>query len=316
MMITIPLVFCFDDNWLLAAGVCLTSLLENAKKDTFYDVFILHATDATFQKSGTLEKLTSIYDNFKLSYRSVGSQFKEGFEIRGITNSTYFRLLIPEVVPEYDKIMYHDVDVIFQDDLSEIFLKTDMSNSYVAGVVSPGGLVKHTREKREKLGLNWKEYILAGNIIMNAKMMRNDGIVDLFKKEVATSQYEYQDMDILNIVCKGKIKTLSPVFCGTIEVFKLAAKKENQPLYALSELGKIHNKGVIHYNGPKPWDGWCPNFDIWWEYYRRSVFFDPTYYFDFYTSKYDELDRLGEAKLMKLLLRRIAKRLNVLKIKK
>lgn len=309
----IPIVFCFDDNWTLPAGVCLTSLLENARKDTFYDIFILHAADATFPKSGSLEKLTTVYDNFKLTYRCIGEQFGAGFQIRGITSSTYFRLLIPEVIPEYDKIMYHDVDVIFQDDLTDIFISTKIDKFYVAGVVSPGGLKVKARAKRERLGLNWEEYILAGNIIINSKMMRENGIVDKFKKEVKSSQYEFQDMDILNIVCKGMIKKLPPVFCGTIEVFKLAANKEKQQLYSLPELERMHRKGIIHYNGPKPWNGWCPNFDIWWEYYRRSVFFDPKYYFDFYIAKGREMEMLGEIKLFKLLLRRIAKRLNFIK---
>ncbi|MBL1407270.1 glycosyltransferase family 8 protein [Sphingobacterium faecale] len=309
----IPVVFCFDDNWALAAGVCLTSLLANAKEDTFYDIFILHAANATFPRDGNLEKLGFAFDNFKLTYRSVGSEFEGGFEIRGITNSTYFRLLIPEMIPEYDKIMYHDVDVIFQDDLSSIFLDTDMNGFYVAGVVSPGGLSEHVREKRRKLGLDWKDYVLAGNIIINAKMMREDGVVDMFKKEVATSQYEHQDMDILNIVCKGKIKKLPPVFCGTVEIFRLAANMEAQSLYDLTELVKVIDKGIVHYNGVKPWIGWCSNFDIWWEYYRESVFFDAKFYFDFYISKANEVNSIGELKLLKLMLRRIARRCNLIK---
>ena len=42
-MRTIPILFTFDDKLVLAAGVCITSLLENAAPDTFYDIFILHS---------------------------------------------------------------------------------------------------------------------------------------------------------------------------------------------------------------------------------------------------------------------------------
>ncbi|TDQ77990.1 glycosyltransferase family 8 protein [Sphingobacterium yanglingense] len=308
----IPVVFCFDDNWLLPAGVCISSLLENAGSNTFYDIFILHDDAATYPNSKWLDCLYGKYTNFSIKYRSVGNEFHDAFQIRGITVAAYYRLLIPELIPEYNKIMYHDVDVIFREDLSRIFNEADLGGNYIAGVVSPGFFNEKASKNRSEMGLTPEKYILSGNLIFNSELLRKDEIVSLFKIE-AQKDYIHQDMDVINLVCKERISYLSPVFCGTIELFKLAANKEDQPLYTLLELEEMQSNGIVHYNGPKPWNGWCPNFDIWWEYYRKSVFFDPAYYFEFYTSKYDELDKLGEVKLIKLLLRKIAKRLNIIK---
>lgn len=61
--------------------------------------------------------------------------------------------------------------------------------------------------------------------------------------------------------------------------------------------------GIFHYNGPKPWKQYCVNFDIWWEYYRNSPFYDKEYYFDFYNTKQDEIERLTLVRRLKLLLR-------------
>lgn len=305
----IPIVFCFDDNWEMPACVCLTSLLENAQEDTFYDIFILYDEKCRYVSHTKIKTLSSVYPNCKITFRSVGNPFEEAFEIRGINVSTYYRLLIPELIPEYDKIMYHDVDVIFRQDLYAIYNQTDMEDYYVAGVVSSAGLNSIGRGKRGKLGLDWKKYILAGNIILNSKKIREDNLVEKFKHEVRTSQYEYQDMDIINIVCKGKIKRMPPVFCGTIGIFELAAHKTEQILYSLEELEEVQSKGTIHYNGPKPWKTWCPNFDIWWEYYRKSVYYDPQYYFDFYIGKLDEMKNMREIELLKLLYYRIKRRL-------
>ncbi|UIR56008.1 glycosyltransferase family 8 protein [Sphingobacterium sp. SRCM116780] len=299
----IPIVFCFDDNWEMPAGVCITSLLENANIDTFYDIFILYSSQSTFVQYDRLSALMNRYKNCKITYRSVGNQFEKAFQIRGITNSTYFRLLIPELIPEYDKIMYHDVDVIFRQDLAEIFESTDLTDFYVAGVTSPGGLNEGVKKDRLKLGLDSKDYILAGNIIFNNALLRQDGIVELFKKEVQTSQYQFQDMDIINIVCKGKTKRMAPVFCATIQIFNLAANQVKQDYYSLTELKEAEKMGIVHYNGPKPWVKYCPNFDIWWEYYRRSIFFDSKYYFDFFNDKIDEYDRLSLKKRIKILVR-------------
>lgn len=299
----IPVVFCFDDNLLLPAGVCINSLLQHAHKNTFYHIFILHDSNCAFPQSGYLDKLSSTYKKCEIEYRCIGAEFKDAFQIRGITSPTYYRLLIPEIVPEYDKIMYHDVDVIFRTDLSEMFESTDLTDSYLAGVVAPLFVDQEMQEYVVRIGLNPLHYVLAGNIIMNAKKMRDDGVVEVFKNKVSHSSYKYQDMDILNIVCKEKIKHLPPAFCGTIEMFELIAHRVENIVYSQMELDQLEENGTVHYNGPKPWQEWCPNLDIWWEYYRKSPFYDPQFYFEFYRDRQHDIDKMTLKKRVKLLLR-------------
>lgn len=299
----IPVVFCFDDNLLMPAGVCLSSLLFHANDTTFYHIFILHDKDCVFPSTGYLEKLTHVYPNCIIEYRCVGEEFKNGFQIRGITQATYYRLLIPEIVTEYDKLMYHDVDVIFRTDLSSVFEQTDLTESYLAGVVAPSFMDLEMQAYIKGLELDPLQYVLAGNIIMNVKKMRDDRIVPLFKKAVGQSSYKYQDMDILNLVCKGQIKYLPPTFCGTIEIFKSIAHPVDTVIYKQEDLKQLDINGIVHYNGPKPWMDWCPNLDIWWEYYRKSPFYDPQHYFDFYSNKRNENDDMSLKKRIKLLVK-------------
>lgn len=299
----IPLVFCFDDSLELPAGVCLTSLLENANDNTFYEIFILHSDYNSFHLNRSLKQLENKYPNCRITFRSVGNSFKGAYEIRGITTAAYYRLLIPELIPEYDKIMYHDVDVIFRRDLAEVFLETDIDDFYMAGVIATESLDVEVRRKRERLGLDWLTYIQSGCIIINSKKLREDSIVNLFKNEVASSKYEYQDMDIINLVCKGKLKTMAPAFNVTVEVSQLAACHVQQPFYTQSELQIAQKIGTIHYNGAKPWREYCVNFDYWWEYYRKSIFYDPKFYFEFYFSKLNYLDELTLWKRIKVLAR-------------
>lgn len=297
----IPVVFCFDDNLLMPAGVCINSLLLHAHDTTFYHIFILHDRDCTFPDTGYLDQFTSTYPNCTIEYRCVGSDFKEAFQIRGITQATYYRLLIPEIVTEYDKLMYHDVDIIFRTDLSQLFEQTDLTNSYLAGVVAPSCMDIEMQQYIKGLGLDPLKYVLAGNIMMNVKKMREEGVVNLFRKMVVASSYKYQDMDILNLVCKHHIKTLPPAFCGTIEMFKLMAYRIETTIYTQEELAELDLNGIVHYNGPKPWNEWCPNLDIWWEYYRKSPYYDPQYYFDFYMNKRKEQDNMPLKSRIKLL---------------
>lgn len=301
----IPIVFCFDSNLELQAGVCITSLLLNAKSETFYDIFILHGEQCSFENS-KLNKLPLIFGNCKIQYRCVGNAFESAFEIRGITIATYYRLLIPEIILEYDKIIYSDVDVIFRNDLSDIYANTDMDGCYVGGVVDASYFRPDHRNYIEKtLKLSYTEYIYAGNMILNLPLLRQDNIVESFIGAVTNSVYKYQDMDIINIVCKGKIRRMPPLFCFSSDIAKYSADMSETPLYTLDELMDAQTEGIVHYTGPKPWWGWCPNFDIWWEYYRRSIYFNPKVYCDFYVNQQSnaDLDCLSLWKRIKILIR-------------
>lgn len=295
----IPIAFCFDDNLRLPAGVCIYSLLENAKIDTFYDIFILHDEQCKFPKSGFFENLYNRFSNFKLTYRQVGDQFRNAFEIRGITVAAYYRLLIPELIPEYDVIMYHDVDIIFRDDLSDIFLNTQMNNYLIAGVSTPYS--DNTKYVNSIIQVEINEYIASGNLIINSKKMLEDNILSQFK-EVAKKKWIFQDMDVINIVCKGRIKYLPPSFCIVGTTSEILSDS-SQNYYSDDEVQYALEYGIIHYNGAKPWNSWCYNFDIWWEYYRKSIYFDPHYYYKFYDKKLNELDKLSLWKRVKILVR-------------
>lgn len=294
----IPIVFCFDDNLELAAGVCISSLLQHAAPNTFYDIFILHSDTCRFP-FGRLNELPVNYGNCRITYRTVGREFEQAFEVRGITVATYYRLLIPELIPEYDKILYSDVDVIFRNDLADVYLTTDMEGCYVAGVSTPYSDITDYVEKVIKVTID--QYVAAGNLIINSKLIRKEGIVQTLK-DVALKNWKYQDMDTINIVCVGKIKLLPPWFCMTGTTFEIL-NDPNQLYYALEVAEYARKYGIIHYNGPKPWNQYCLNFDIWWEYYRKSIFFDEKFYYHFYLHKMNEYDSFPLWKRIKMVLR-------------
>lgn len=299
----VPIVFAFDNNLILPACVCISSLMMNANKDTFYDIFILCSSKIELDKE-LLKKLLVFYKNCRIQYREVDNTFDSSFEIRGITTPAYYRLLIPELIPEYNKIMYSDVDVIFRSDLFELYDKTEMDGYYMAGVNSLSHLIPDYSDYYIKRGLNPKEIIYSGNLIINSKMILEDGIISEFRKH-SDKSYKFQDMEIINIVCRGKIKFLSPEFCLTTFISKWLVYNENE-LYKLwnkDEIDRTRKQGLIHYNGQKPWKGYCVNFDIWWEYYRKSPFFDEKFYFDFFYNKLNELDQLSLWKRIKILIR-------------
>ncbi len=132
----VPIAFAFDNNLVLPACVCISSLMMNAKEDTFYDIFILHSVKESLRKE-QLDLLPKYYPNCRVQYREVGDTFDYAFEIRGITTPAYYRLLIPELILEYDKVIYSDVDIVFRQDLSQLH-KINLGDNLLAATKDMG----------------------------------------------------------------------------------------------------------------------------------------------------------------------------------
>lgn len=303
-MRTVPIVFAFDNNLIFPACVCIFSLLQNAREDTFYDIFILSSAHKEIDTT-KLNKVITNYLNCRITYKSVDSEFDSSYEIRGITTTAYYRLLIPELIPQYDTILYSDVDVIFRGDLSDIYYNTDIGGCYFAGVDSIAHLIPFLKNYYEvERGIDSIGNIYSGNLIINSREIRKDHIVDKFRQHVE-NKYMLQDMDIINIVCKGKIKYLPPSFCYTTYIADFAVNNRNliKNIWSEEQIQEAQDRGIVHFNGQKPWDGPCINFDIWWEYYRRSPIFDSKYYYQFFNNMLNDYDRLPLLKRIKILLR-------------
>lgn len=298
----VPIVFAFDNNLILPACVCISSLMMNAKEDTFYDIFILHSERVNLEKE-QLDKIPSYYTNCRIQYRLVDDTFDSSYEIRGITTAAYYRLLIPELIIEYDKLIYSDVDIIFRMDLSELF-SINIEPYYLAASHDFGLNIDECGKKYiSSIGVEQGKYLQSGFLIFNTRRMRESHVVDRFRQQ-AQRKFRFQDQDILNIVCKGKIYYLSPKYNMTNYNFMYASRKGDLiKVLSNDDIKSCLRSGNIHYNGQKPWKGYCINFDIWWEYYRKSPFFNEKFYFDFFNNKLDELDKLTLWKRIKILIR-------------
>ncbi len=298
----IPIILTFDGNMSLPSAVCISSLLMSADKDTFYDIFVLHS-DEEPEITG-LDKIKAQFSNFRVQYRSVGDAFRGSYEIRGITYAAYYRLLAPELIPEYDKAVYFDVDMIFRTDLTDLY-SIDLGDNYLGAVLATSFNYEPSAMKyAESVGACPGSYFLSGFLLMNLAKLREDNIVPKFKA-LSAMKYKYQDMDIMNIVCKGRIKALPCSMSMTVGAFYMM---ETDPdffngTYSNVSEDEARNRSNIHYNGPKPWNELCPNFDIWWEYYRKSPIYDSKYYLAFFYNKLNYLDQLSLKKRIKILVR-------------
>lgn len=300
-MKTIPILFTFDQRLLMPAGVCLTSLLESAAPETFYDIYIIHGPGCDFS---ALDVLKEHFGRFSLTCLEVSGEFKGAYEIRGIPETAYYRLLSPELIPQYDKLLYSDVDVIIREDLSKYY-ELDLGENYFAAVDNCSALRPAMQQYISDLGLDYRDkYYYSGNLVINSSLIRRDKLIDRFR-ELAKNDYNQQDMDIINIACNKRFLTLGPVFCLTVQLYGLIVnrRKDMEAIYGAQALDEALDHGIVHYNGAKPWNQACTNMDIWWACYRRSPFFDEKFCQEFWDGLLTMLERLPLIKRLKMVLR-------------
>ena len=113
-----------NNNYLYPAIVYLTSLLDNRANSTFYNIHLLTKGDLT---KDSLDKIKSVindkkYGNnvTKLFIYNLGNDF-EGATTAHLSLSTYYRIALPSLLPNVDKIIYTDSDVINLEDLTEMY---------------------------------------------------------------------------------------------------------------------------------------------------------------------------------------------------
>lgn len=299
-MSIVPIVFAFDDRMMLAAEVCITSLLINACQQTFYEIIVLHEEGRDLTSS-RLGEFPGLFHNCSIRFVSIPDDYAHSYQVRGITSATYYRLLAADMLPEYNQFLYSDVDVIFREDLSSYF-QIDLGKQYFAGVNSVPVMNEDYLKHLHSIGLKPDDgYYYAGNLVVNAAQLRNDGMSKVFLAH-KDKKYLFQDMDIINLTCRGRIMGLPPVFCLTNNYYRaITSHRESlKGYFSDEEMDAAIQRGIVHYNGPKPWEEICLNMDIWWDYYRRSSFFDEQFASEFWFNQSYRLEKMSLLKRIKL----------------
>ncbi len=239
-METINLAFCIDENYVRQAGVALVSLLQN-NPVAHFQVFVF-SSGLSEKGQNKLLKLKRRFKNVSIRFVTVDETAVDNFDltIDYISKETFFRYFIPDLLPNVDKILYLDADVMVRGDITPLW-RTDVSDYYLAGCADR--FIEKGNYKTE-IGLKPEEtYINAGVLLMNLSAMRRAGIGArlVAVTEELRGKIKYQDQDALNIVCRGKIKV-----CDIIYNFAMANFHSHK---------KMAPKAVIvHFTGSKkPW---------------------------------------------------------------
>ena len=244
----IPIFFACDDNFVKYTMVSMRSIMDNTSRDYKYVIHILNTNICDEMKKAVMDMAE---ENFEIRFEDVTdylTSISDKLPIRDYySKTTYFRMFIAEMFPEYEKAIYIDSDTIVNGDISELYLH-DLKDNYV-GAANEQVMIQENvyGEYVEKvLGIDRYHYFNAGLLLINCEQFRKNHVLDQFVDLLHTYNFVVtQDEDYLNLICKDRVLWLEQPW--NTEVFGEIA-------YPESEFKMIHYIMVSkpwHYEGAK-----------------------------------------------------------------
>lgn len=274
----IPIVLAADNKYVPMLGVTIQSILTNACLEDEYHIYVFYTEMDKMhrQRLAFMERKNVQISFVDLTEKMHGIRRESS---NHLSIETVYRLFIPEILQQYDKVLYLDCDLVVHSDIAELY-KTDI-DGYTLGA-APDAYTEVAIEHIEKvLKIPYESAFNAGVLLINTKKFIQDKVkekcFDLLNKDWNREkrQYIYMDQDVLNIVCNGKVRFFSMEWDFQWGCMKFATL---EPIGAFAEEYKQaqENYKIIHFSGgEKPWEypelcgAW-----VYWQYARQSIFYE------------------------------------------
>ena len=261
----IPLVIAFTPNYFIPAATCLLSVFENTESDDRFHIICLLSEELPERLKQKIQLTGG--ERARFSFVNLQGKLSDIYVDEKYTVAASYRLLLPDLLPEYDKVMYIDCDVVVRNNLAKLYRSVELGNNYLAAVFEAP--MDFQEEHLRKIGCDPLAYINSGFLIMNLALLRQENVVEQFIEASKAEYLEFPDQDVLNRVCKNRIVGLPPYY-NSIRTFYLPQYKHFfLRRYTEQDWEAILTHGTVHYTGAKPWNHFTIEFQLWWQCYDR-----------------------------------------------
>ncbi len=260
----IPIFYACDDNFVKYTVVSLQSMKEHASRDQKYCIHVLH-TNISKEMQDVMYAMQD--EQFQIQFDDVTDYLKsisDKLPLRDYySKTTYFRLFIAEMFPEYERAIYIDSDTVVLGDIADLYAY-DLGDNYV-GAAREQAMVQtdvYGTYVEKVLGIDRNAYFNAGLLVINCAQFRKQRVLDQFIELLHVYNFVVtQDEDYLNLICKGQVFWLPRQW--NTEVFGTIAYPEETIC-------------VLHYiMVSKPWHYKdCRMGAYFWEYAKKTVCYD------------------------------------------
>ena len=246
---TINIAYATNHNYFHLFIVSLISLLKNSEYENLNVILLYNnITQYDIQKINQLKDIRYFtIQTFNIESNQFSNYPKENW----ITKESWYRCILADKFPYFDKILYLDTDTIIRKTLLSLW-EINMNNKLIAAVED----VSSSKEKAKNLKLKDNLYINAGVLLINTKEWRRINLFFKINKYVKKNKVYDADQSTLNFLTDKRKIRLNPEF-NFIEVWW----REVNCQYDYDYLELYHEKDptIVHFTGIKPNKENCNN---------------------------------------------------------
>ena len=260
----ISIAYAPDDNYVNQTVVSMKSALEHNEQVEFIIMYSKLSAES-------MQKLGAVGGSLRL-IKMDESQFADLTLSKWVTVQAWFRIKLPDLCKDLDKVLYLDCDTLIRGNLDELF-SLDLTDKYLAGVKDVWGVSKYVK----RLGMKSGVYVNSGMLLFNCNYCRKehffDKVVDFAKNNAKI--IEFCDQDSINKVVDEYKLVISPKY-NLMDTWWRGGYYEFEGEEETEYLRAKENPVIVHLTGLKPAFKGCGNKfkDEWWEVAKKTNIYD------------------------------------------
>lgn len=260
----ISIAYAPDDNYVNQTVVSMKSALEHNEQVEFIIMYSKLSAES-------MQKLGAVGGSLRL-IKMDESQFADLTLSKWVTVQAWFRIKLPDLCKDLDKVLYLDCDTLIRGNLDELF-SLDLTDKYLAGVKDVWGVSKYVK----RLGMKSGVYVNSGMLLFNCDYCRKehffDKVVEFAKNNAKI--IEFCDQDSINKVVDEHKLVISPKY-NLMDTWWRGGYHEFEGEEEAEYLKAKENPVITHLTGLKPAFKGCGNKfkDEWWEVAKKTKIYD------------------------------------------
>ena len=260
----ISIAYAPDDNYVNQTVVSMKSALEHNEQVEFIILYSKLSAES-------MQKLGAVGGSLRL-IKMDESQFADLTLSKWVTVQAWFRIKLPDLCKDLDKVLYLDCDTLIRGNLDELF-SLDLTDKYLAGVKDVWGVSKYVKSLDMKSGV----YVNSGMLLFNCDYCRKehffDKVIDFAKNNAKI--IEFCDQDSINKVVDEYKLVVSPKY-NFMDTWWRGGYYEFEGEEETEYLKAKENPVIAHLTGLKPAFKGCGNKfkDEWWEVAKKTKIYD------------------------------------------
>ena len=260
----ISIAYAPDDKYINQTVVSMKSALEHNEQVEFIIMYSKLSAES-------MQKLGAVGGSLRL-IKMDESQFADLTLSKWVTVQAWFRIKLPDLCKDLDKVLYLDCDTLIRGNLDELF-SLDLTDKYLAGVKDVWGVSKYVK----RLGMKSGVYVNSGMLLFNCNYCRKehffDKVVDFAKNNAKI--IEFCDQDSINKVVDEYKLVISPKY-NLMDTWWRGGYYEFEGEEETEYLQSKENPVIVHLTGLKPAFKGCGNKfkDEWWEVAKKTKIYD------------------------------------------